>query len=162
VVLRSILLVIILCSITFSCKAPVAPTELPDVQVKKLTGETVRLRSFSGHPLIVNFWATWCGPCRYEIPMLNQLQKKYNKGGLVIIGISTDEGGPEVVKDFLKEIPIEYRTFLKTPGLEEKFGGILGLPTTYFYDKSGNQVEKIIGLTSREVFEQRIEELLKN
>src|SRR3990172_10411024 len=87
-----------------SCKAPVN-SDLPDAEVKGLDGAGVRLSDFSGKPLIVNFWATWCGPCRFEIPMLNELQKKYGASDLVIIGISTDEEGAEVVKPFMREVP---------------------------------------------------------
>lgn len=159
---KAILFVIIAVSLILSCKRPVDTTRLPNVTLKTLNGETVQLSDYIGKPLIINFWATWCGPCVYEIPTLNQLQKKYNDGGLVIIGISTDDGGAEVVRQFMKEIPIEYKSYLKTPGVEDKFGGIWGLPTTYFYDKKGNQVEKISGLTSREVFERKIEKILKS
>jgi thiol-disulfide isomerase/thioredoxin len=159
---KALLLLIAGLCIFLSCKKPVESTRLPDVTLKTLNGETVRLADYTGKPVIINFWATWCGPCVYEIPTLNQLQKKYSDGGLVIIGISTDDGGAEVVRNFMKDVPIEYKSYLKTPGVEDEFGGILGLPTTYFYDKNGEQVEKLIGLTSREAFERRIEKILKS
>jgi thiol-disulfide isomerase/thioredoxin len=144
----------------FHCKGPVG-NGLPSAQVKDLSGKTISLADFKGKPVIINFWATWCGPCRFEIPMLNELHKKYASSGLVLIGISTDAEGAEVVKPFLKEVPIQYASYLTTGDVEEKFGGILGLPTTFFYDKNGNQVDKIIGLRDQDFFEKRIQEIIR-
>ena len=143
------------------CKAPVTVSSLPAVELQDLAGKRIKLSEFAGKPLILNLWATWCGPCRFEIPMLNDLYKKYSEKGLVIVGISTDEEGAAIVKDFLKETPIHYPTFVKTSGLEEKFGGIWALPTTYFYDRSGKQTDKIIGVQTPEYFEKQIQRILK-
>src|SRR5262249_32688918 len=80
-------------------KCKQAPSsQLPKISLKDLQGKPVHLADYQGKALIVNFWATWCGPCREEIPMLNDLQKKYESKNLVILGISTDEEGAEVVK----------------------------------------------------------------
>ena len=93
--------------------------------------------------------------------MLNELQKKYSSGGLVIVGISTDDGGAADVKPFLKEVPIEYANYIKGSDTEEKFGGVWALPTNLFYDRNGKQVDKVIGIQPREAIEQRIERILK-
>jgi thiol-disulfide isomerase/thioredoxin len=144
------------------CKAPsTGPSSLPAVELQDLTGKRVKLSEFSGKPLILNLWATWCGPCRFEIPMLNDLHKKYSDKGLVILGISTDEDGAPVVKEFMKETPIHYPSYVKTPGLEDQFGGIWALPTSYFYDRSGKQIDKIIGVQTPEYFEKQIQRILK-
>jgi thiol-disulfide isomerase/thioredoxin len=144
------------------CKAPeAANSSLPTVELQDLSGKKIKLSEFSGKPLVLNLWATWCGPCRFEIPMLNDLHKKYSDKGLVIVGISTDEDGTQLVKDFMKETPIQYPSYLKTPGLEEQFGGIWALPTTYFYDRTGKQVDKIIGVQTPEYFEKQIQRILK-
>ena len=142
------------------CKKPERVSELPQVQLKDLNGADVDLAQFKGKPLIINFWATWCGPCRFEIPMLNELHKKYSSKGLVIVGISTDEEGASIVKPFMKDTPIEYSSFIKGSDTEEKFGGIWALPTTIFFDKDGKQVEKILGVQPREFFEQKIQQML--
>jgi thiol-disulfide isomerase/thioredoxin len=147
-------------SFTTSCKKPTPTSELPDVKLKNLDGSTVDLAQFQGKPVIINFWATWCGPCRFEIPMMNELHRKYAPKGLVIVGISTDDEGATIVKPFLKELPIEYTTYLKGSDTEEKFGGIWALPTTIFFDKNGKQVDKFLGVQPREVFEQKIQKLL--
>ncbi len=157
VVLLNVLVILALC--LPSCVRP--SSELPAVELKDLDGQIVDLATFQGKPVLVNFWATWCGPCRFEIPMLNELHKKYSSKGLVIVGISTDEEGASIVKPFMKEVPIDYPSYLKGNDTEEKFGGILGLPTNIFYDKSGKQVDKIIGLQPRDVFEQKIQQMLE-
>jgi len=143
------------------CKAPEAATNLPSVELQTLTGERIKLSQFSGKPLILNFWATWCGPCRFEIPMLNDFHKKYSDKGLVILGISTDDDGVQLVKEFMKETPIHYPSYLKTSGMEDQFGGVWALPTTYFYDRTGKQIEKIIGVQTPEYFEKQIQRILK-
>jgi thiol-disulfide isomerase/thioredoxin len=144
------------------CKAPEVGSALPAVELLDLNGKLVKLSDFAGKPLLINMWATWCGPCRVEIPMLNDFHKKYSDKGLVILGVSTDEDGASLVKDFVKEVPIHYPNYLKTNGLEEKFGGIWALPTSYFYDRNGKQTEKIIGVQTPEYFEKQIQRILKN
>jgi thiol-disulfide isomerase/thioredoxin len=157
-----ILIAVLFCVFSFisSCKKPSPTSELPDVKLKDLNGGTVDLAQFHGKPVIINFWATWCGPCRFEIPMMNELYRKYSPKGLVIVGISTDDEGASIVKPFLKELPIEYTLYLKGNDTEEKFGGIWALPTTIFFDKNGKQVDKFLGVQPREVFEQKIQQLL--
>lgn len=154
--------VILICLLSFVsyCKKPVQVSDLPAVELKDLNGATVDLSQFRGKPMIVNFWATWCGPCRFEIPMLNELHKKYSSRGLVIVGISTDEEGASIVKPFMKELPIDYASLVKGKDTEEKFGGVWALPTTIFFDKQGKQVDKILGVQPREVFEQKIQQML--
>src|SRR3989304_1955884 len=142
------------------CKKP-AVSGLPQAQLKDLQGGTVDLAQYNGKPMIINFWATWCGPCRLQIPMLNELHKKYASSGLVIIGISTDEEGASVVKPFLKEVPMAYPSYLKGSDTEEKFGGIWALPTNYFFDKNGKQIDKLLGLQPREVFEEKIHSMIR-
>jgi thiol-disulfide isomerase/thioredoxin len=158
-----LMLGLVLCLVSFasSCKKPAPASELPAVQLKDLDGKTVDLAQLGqGKPVLVNFWATWCGPCRFEIPMLNELHRKYGPKGLVIVGISTDDEGATIVKPFMKEIPMEYTTYLKNGDTEEKFGGIWALPTSIFYDKNGKQIDKFLGVQPREVFEQKIQQIL--
>lgn len=162
--LRCISLVVVLIAfvVSVSCnKKPLSDSSLPNVELKTLSGQSVHLSDYKGKPLLVNFWATWCGPCRLEIPMLNELHRKYGKD-LVILGISTDDEGAEAVREFNKEVPIEYLSLLKTDAVDQKFGGIWALPTSIFYDKQGKEIEKIIGLQTREVFEQNIEKAIKS
>lgn len=156
----SLFVLIISLLVCVQCKAPSSASQLPDIKVKDLNGREFSLTEFQGKPLIVNFWATWCGPCRIEIPMLNEIHRKYASRGVVIVGISTDEDGAVSVKPFLKEVPIEYVTVLAGTDTEEKFGGILGLPSTFFFDKTGKQIAKAIGVQPREFFEEKISDML--
>ena len=155
-----LILLIGLLSFVSYCKKPAATNDLPAVTLKDLNGGAVDLAQFQGKPIIINFWATWCGPCRFEIPMLNELHRKYSPKGLVIVGISTDEEGASIVKPFMEDLPIEYSSFLKGDDTEEKFGGVWALPTTIFFDKDGKQIDKILGVQPREVFEQKIQKML--
>lgn len=156
------LVIVLLSLVSFVsyCKKPAKVTDLPQVTLKDLNGGTVDLTQYQGKPMIINFWATWCGPCRSEIPMLNELHRKYSPKGLVIVGISTDEEGAAIVKPFMKDLPIEYASLLKGEDTEEKFGGVWALPTTIFFDKNGKQIDKILGVQSREYFEQKIQKML--
>jgi thiol-disulfide isomerase/thioredoxin len=159
--------VLILCSIAImiavfpGCKKPPSKSALPQADLIDLSGKSIKLSDYAGKPLLINFWATWCGPCRIEIPMLNDLHQKYSDDGLVVVGISTDEDGRDLVKEFMKEVPLQYPSYLKTPGVEEQFGGVWALPTSYFYDRNGKQVDKIIGLQTRDYFEKKIQQILK-
>lgn len=146
-----------------ACKKHEEPSSaLPAAEILDLNGKKVSLSTYAGKPVIVNFWATWCGPCRMEIPMLNELNRKYSSHGLVILGISTDDDGASAVKDFNKEIPIQYLSYLSTPDVETKFGQIWALPTSFFYDRSGKLIDKpLVGVQSREFWEQRIQQMLK-
>lgn len=157
----TLLVIALVLILQLSACNPPATTQLPDVQLKDLQGNIVQLSQYAGKPILINFWATWCGPCRFEIPMLNELHKKYSSHGLVILGISTDDDGADVVKEFIRDTPIEYPNLLKTTGVEEKFGGVWALPTNVFYDRNGNQIDKILGLQPRNVFEKKIQQMLK-
>ena len=151
-----VLILLIQVFLSFSCaKNPAATSKLPNVEFKDLAGRTVKINEFHGKALLVNFWATSCPPCLVEIPMLNELHRKYGKD-LVIIGVSLDPDGAEAVKAFSKEVPIEYKSFFPTPSVEKKFA-IWAIPTSYFYDRQGNQVERIIGLQTREFLEKTIQ-----
>ena len=119
---------------------PVAP-----FTVRDLDGQTISTESWRGKVTIVNFWATWCAPCRAEIPDLVALQEKY-RDQLQIIGISQDETGPEVVRQFAAEHRINYPIVMSTPELEQIFSGIYALPTSFIVDREVQIVAKHVGL----------------
>ena len=119
---------------------PVAP-----FTVRDLDGKTISTDSWRGKVTIVNFWATWCAPCRAEIPDLVALQDKY-RDQLQIIGISQDETGPEVVRQFAAEHRMNYPIVMSTPELEKIFSGIYALPTSFIVDREGQIVAKHVGL----------------
>ena len=95
-----------------------------------------------------------------EIPMINDLHKKFSRNDLVILGVSTDEDGPSAVNSFMKEVPILYPVYMGDDGVAEKFGGVWALPTTYFFDRQGNKIDQIVGLQDRDYWEKQIHKIL--
>jgi thiol-disulfide isomerase/thioredoxin len=117
-----------------------------------LDGKTITSESWRGKVTIVNFWATWCAPCRAEIPDLVALQDKYGDN-LQIIGISQDETGAEVVRRFAEEHRINYPIVMSTPDLERVFGGVYALPTSFIIDRDVRIVQKHVGMLKPDVTE---------
>lgn len=135
------------------------PDPAPEFQLKDLAGKPLSLSSFRGKVMLLNFWATWCGPCRAEIPGLIQLQAKY-ADRLQIVGLSTDEGSAENVKHYVERMRINYPVAIATPEVAQKYGGILALPTSFLLDTQGRVVQKHIGLWDQSYFEMEIRALL--
>src|SRR5712691_1205761 len=121
------------------------PKPLPAFSVQDLDGRTISSDQWRGTITIVNFWATWCPPCRAEIPELVALQQKY-RDQLQIIGISEDEGSPEQVKQFVVEHMINYPVVMATPEIERIFSGVSALPTSFFVDRDLLVVQKHLGV----------------
>lgn len=109
--------------------------------------------------MLLDFWATWCLPCREEIPHFVELQDKYREGGLVIIGVSMDDG-PEPVRPFAQQFRMNYPIVMGNAKIGEEYGGVLGLPIAFLLDRDGRIVKKHIGATSVDVFEHEITALL--
>src|SRR5271156_3906590 len=132
----------------------------PAWELKDVKGNTVKLSDFKGKVVIVDFWATWCPPCRAEIPHFVKLQDKYAKQGLVIVGISVDEGGAEVVSSFAKANKINYPIALGNQDVAEQYGATDGIPTTFVIDRKGNIISKHLGFTDSDTFEKEIKSVL--
>ena len=132
----------------------------PDWQLKGLDGKTIHSGDFKGKVVILDFWATWCGDCRAEIPSFIALQKQYEKQGLVVIGASVDEGGANVVKPFAQKLGMNYTVGLADDQVQQAFGGIEATPTTFVIDRGGHIVKKHLGLTEKDEFEAEIKPLL--
>jgi thiol-disulfide isomerase/thioredoxin len=125
------------------------PASAPVFAARDLDGHSLSLASFRGKVVLINFWATWCPPCRAEIPDLIALQDKY-RDRLQIIGISQDEVPPEVVKRFVADHKINYPVVMTSPEIEKAFPGISALPTSYIVDRDARVVQKHVGmLTAR-------------
>jgi thiol-disulfide isomerase/thioredoxin len=139
---------------TPSADAPVVqllrePASVTPFTVTDLEGRTISSESLRGKVVLVNFWATWCPPCRAEIPDLIRLQNKY-QGRLVVLGISEDEVGVDEVKAFAAAQRMNYPIVMTTPELRKIFRGVLALPTTFVIDREGKVVQKHVGLLSGE------------
>jgi thiol-disulfide isomerase/thioredoxin len=126
-------------------------------------GKQISFEEFSkGKPVLVNFWATWCGPCVHEIPDLVALNEEYTAKGALVIGISTDrdDDALNLVSEFTKEKNVTYPIVIDNGDLVEAFGGVRGYPTTFYIDKNGKIVKKMLGAQSRETFSKEFEAIL--
>jgi thiol-disulfide isomerase/thioredoxin len=121
------------------------PATAPAFTVRDLDGRELSSASWRGKVVILNFWATWCPPCRAEIPDLVALQDKY-RDQLVVIGISEDEGPPETVKQFAARHNVNYPIVMMTPEIEKMFPGISALPTSFILDRESRIVQKHVGM----------------
>jgi thiol-disulfide isomerase/thioredoxin len=135
-------------------------TTAPGWELNDLDGKQVKLSDFKRKVVILNFWATWCAPCRVEIPGFLELQKKYGDKGLAVIGVSVDEQGPEVVKEFVKQFQMTYPVVVGNEKIIEAYGGIDGIPTTFVIDREGRIIGKHIGYEDKETLEKEIQSLL--
>ena len=134
------------------------PVPVGDVTMETLDGRTMSTRDWQGKVTLVNFWATWCGPCRQEIPDLIRLQERY-PDHLQVIGISTDEGDPSLVRAFADEMGMNYPVVMATTELNRQFPGVAALPTSFIVDPQGRIVQTHVGLIRPVVFEQEVRHL---
>ena len=155
---------------TNSVKAsnPDLPPE-PDVTFKNLQGQDVSLSSLKGKVVLLNFWATWCEPCKGEIPLLIGLQDKYASKGFTMLGVSMDDDGAKVVDPFIrdnrfnvdgKEQQMDYPIVLGTDAITDKFGGLLGTPTSYLISRDGKIVKRYIGVVNEAQITKDVESQL--
>ncbi len=136
------------------------PEPLPPFLARDLDGQIVSTAALKGKVMLVNFWATWCPPCREEIPELVKLQAAY-KDQLQIIGISEDEDvPPEAVRNFARSMHVNYPIVIVSSELEKEFGGIPALPTSFVVNKDGGVVQKHVGLFPGQVYDHEIRALL--
>jgi len=132
----------------------------PDFTLYDTDGKNVSLSDYKGKVVIINFWTTWCGPCRYEIPDLIQINKKYNKD-LIVLGISLDYDGPSVVPQFLERIGgVNYPILYDGNTIANLYGGVSGVPTTFIIDRNMQVFKKYLGYQSPEVIEKDINDLI--
>jgi peroxiredoxin len=135
-------------------------TPAPAWQLQDLNGKTVQLSDFKGKVVILDFWTTWCPPCRAELPDFVALQKQYADKGVVIVGVSLDQGGPGVVSSFVKSHGIDYRIVIGNDNVATAYGNIQAIPTTFVIDRKGVIAAKHEGQTDKATFEQDIGKLL--
>jgi len=124
-----------------------SPGLAPDFTLKTIDGQEITLSKLKGKVVLLDFWATWCGPCRESIPHLIQLYKTYRENGFEMIGISLDKGDAAVVRNFAKSMDIPYPIVIATEEMARDYR-VTSIPTTFFIDKEGKIREKIIGFNS--------------
>lgn len=141
-------------------QSPTQHVLAPDFSLPQLDGQELRLSCFRGKVVLLDFWATWCDPCRDEIPHFVGLQQKYGSRGLQIIGVSMDDSA-DPVRPFYQEFHMNYPVVMGNAKIGELFGGVLGLPIAFLIGPDGRIYAKHIGATNTAVFEKEIKNLLK-
>jgi peroxiredoxin len=135
--------------------------EAPDFELKDMNGKTVKLSDFRGKAVMVDFWATWCGPCQIEIPWFIDFERKYKDQGFAVIGVAMDDEGWPVVKPFLEQMKMNYRVVIGNDRTADLYGGIEALPTTVLIDRDGRIASMHVGLAGKKEFQDAIEKLLE-
>ncbi|MGB7264956.1 MAG: TlpA disulfide reductase family protein, partial [Terracidiphilus sp.] len=157
---------------TLEYKSPLDGKPAPEFALEDLSGKKVSLASYKGKALLINFWATWCGPCRVETPWLVELRDKYAAQGFEVLGIDTegedlaksDKAGwtkdEAAVNKFVTEMKVPYPMLLDGDSISRDYGGLDDLPTSFFVDRNGKVVAAMVGLTSEGDIEGNIKKAL--
>ena len=133
----------------------------PDFALKDANGKVVHLADYRGKVVVLDFWATWCGPCIIEIPWFTEFQRKYKDRGFEVLGVSMDDDGWKAITPFVERRKINYRVLLGDDKTGDLYGGLEALPTTFVIDRYGRIASVHVGLTDKKDFEDAIEKLLE-
>lgn len=135
----------------------------PDFALESMTGETVHLSDFHGKVVLLEFWATWCGPCKIVTPWLVDLQSQYGPQGLAIVGIALDEDATKVeIAEFADSMRVNYTTLIGNEKVAQSYGGIPAMPVRFFIGRDGKVVNRMIGLSSKGEIEESIKKALES
>ena len=135
--------------------------DAPDFTLKDADGKVVHLSDYRGKVVLLDFWATWCGPCKIEIPWFMDMQRKNKEKGFEVLGVAMDDEGWEAVKPFLTDLGVNYRVVIGNDATAQLYGGVDALPTTFLIDQGGKIAAVHVGLASKKDFEDGVEELLE-
>ncbi len=133
----------------------------PEFSLKDANGQTVHLSDYKGKVVLLDFWATWCGPCKVEIPWFIDFEQQFKDRGFAVLGVSMDEDGWDAVKPYIQDSKINYRVLLGNEQVSDIYGGLDSLPTTLLIDRQGKIASVHIGLSrGKEDFRNDIDQLL--
>ena len=132
-----------------------------DFSLNDSTGKAVKLSDYRGKVVLLNFWATWCSPCKIEIPYFMDFQKQYQDQGFTVLGVSMDEDGWDSVRPYMAERKFNYQVVIGNDAVEKLFNEIDDLPTTFLMDRGGHIAKKHVGLISKVAWQDEITPLLK-
>jgi cytochrome c biogenesis protein CcmG/thiol:disulfide interchange protein DsbE len=132
----------------------------PDFALTDADGKVAKLSDYRGKVVLLNFWATWCGPCEVEIPWFIQFQREYQDRDFAVLGVSEDEDGWKAVKPFVARERVNYRMVITSELVSQQYGGIDHLPTTFVIDREGRVASSHLGLVSMKTYRQEILTLL--
>ncbi len=145
-----------------ACQTKADSSRAPDFTLLNLNGDTVNLTNYKGKVILLNFFATYCPPCRMEIPDFVRLQEKYGSRGLIVIGISCDQNGERILPDFIRRLGINYPVLLATSKVLKDYGDIYALPVTFLIDRDLKILKQFTGMITQEDLEPFIQEALKH
>lgn len=137
--MKQIITVIVACLLSVALQAKELSGPAPDFALTTLDGEKVKLSDLKGHVVMINFWASWCGPCRQEMPLLNDIYASYKKAGFVLLGVNLDESA-EDAKAFLKKTPVNFPVLIDSKGQVADLYKNQAMPSSYFVDRKGDLV----------------------
>ena len=145
-----------------SLKAENERKKAPEFALKDANGETAKLSDYRGKVVLLNFWATWCGPCEVEIPWFIDFQREYKDRDFAVLGVSLDEDGWKSVKPFVAHEKVNYRVMVTSEEVDQMYGGVEALPTTFMIDREGRVARTHVGLSSKNTYRQEILKLLES
>jgi thiol-disulfide isomerase/thioredoxin len=132
----------------------------PDFSLESLDGKTMRLSDLRGKAVLLNFWATWCGPCKIEMPWFVDLQKQYGSQGLQIVGVAMDDASKEDIGKFAKDMGVNYPILIGKESVGDEYGGVPALPESFLISRDGKIVDKIVGLRGKAEIEDAVKKAL--
>ncbi len=135
-------------------------SQAPDFALQSLDNKTIRLSDFRGKPVVLNFWATWCGPCKIEMPWFVDFQKQYGPAGVQFLGVAMDDASPKEIREFAESMKVNYPILIGKESVGDDYGGVQFLPETFYIDRNGKVVDKAFGLKGRGEIEDDIKKIL--
>jgi len=149
------------CSHPRELKSEAQRRAAPNFTLKDADGNPVNLTDYRGKVVLVNFWATWCGPCEVEIPWFVEFEQKYRDQGFAVLGLSMDDDGWKAVRPYIASHKINYRVMIASEVVSQQFGDIDSLPTSFVLDRQGRIATNHVGLVDKRDYQNEILKLLE-